>query len=177
MITKDSFMNDFDGHGNAYSTYMVIGVSLKDLIGALNEINPDMCVGSGKIDKRHRAITFEICKESPDLIYDITKKLNCQGYADEGAWYGTAYFMAAKNGKDFNDFKAEWRDGSPDRRDWENPDYDYDAEFSNPDEDMLWDAFVLITDHQTGAKFYTGDGAIPYEDVDMWSELVNKHRK
>ena len=181
MITKQDFLTDFHGHGNAYSSYMVIDVKLDDLIAALNKLNPDMCVGSGRISETGRSIHFEICKESPDFIGDITYELHCIGYADMGAWYGEAYFVAYKDGAEFDDFKAEWRDDCPERRDYDyGPDDEVDED-GEPlseeelDQKMDWDAFVTITDNFSGEKFETGDGAISYDQLDKWKDLVNNH--
>ena len=76
MVTEKDFLTEFNGHGNAYSSYMVIDVELKDLIKVLNDIDPDMCVGSGQVSDNGRSIYFEICKELPDLICEITEKLH-----------------------------------------------------------------------------------------------------
>lgn len=175
MILKEDFMTEFDGHCNAYSSYMVIGVKLKDLLKALNEINPELCVGSGRLGKN--SISFEISGELPSLINDITAKLHCKGFADIDSWYGAGYFEASYDGKEYNDYTAKWEDGSPERRDYDYPDYDYDSEDSNPDVDMDWDAFVLITDNESGENFCTGEGAIDYEQLQYWTEVVKTHHK
>ena len=175
MITENEFLTEFNGHGNAYSSYMVIDVELSDLIKALNEINPDMCVGSGKVSETKRSIYFEVCKELPDLISDITSRLHCKGFSDIGGWYGSGYFEASFDGEEYNDFTAEWTDDSPSRRDWDYPNYDYDDEDTDADEDMLWDAFVTITDNESNETFYTGEGAIDHETLEMWEDLVDTH--
>ena len=168
MITKKEFLTEFNGHGNAYSSYMVIDVGLQDLIKALNEINPDMCVGSGVVSKNGKSIYFEICKELPDLIADITAKLHCKGFADIGGWYGSGYFAACYDGVEYDDFTAEWEDDNPYRRDDDCTDCD-------DDDDTLWDAFVLITDNESGETFHTGEGAVDYESMLMWEDLVDNH--
>ena len=175
MITEKEFLTEFNGHGNAYSSYMVIDVKLPDLINALNEIDPDMCVGSGVVSENGKSISFEICKCLPDLIVDITAKLHCKGFADIGAWYGSGYFEASYDGGEFNDFTAEWEDDNPDRRDYNYPDYDYDDEENDADVDMDWDAFVLITDNESGEIFHTGEGACSYEVMQQWEDLVDTH--
>ncbi len=168
MITKEKFLTDFNGHGNAYSSYKVINASLNDLIDALNDIDADMCVGSGKIESN--AIYFEICKELPDLIQPITEKLHCVGFADIGDWYGSGYFVAYKDGKEYDDFTAAWDENCPERRD-----YDYENGESLSDEEVDWDAFVTVTDNPTGVTFQTGSGAVNYEIMSGWQELVNRH--
>jgi hypothetical protein len=175
MVTEKDFLMEFNGHGNAYSSYMVIDVELKDLIKVLNDIDPDMCVGSGQVSDNGRSIYFEICKELPDLICEITEKLHCRGYSDIGAWYGAGYFTASCNGEEFDDFSAEWEENMPDRRDWDYTDYDYDNEENDADADMLWDAFVLITDNESGETFHTGEGACDHEQMEVWEDLVMNH--
>lgn len=165
MITKSSFLKQFNGHGNAYSSYMVIDVKLEALIRVLNEIDPDMCVGSGQISDTGRSIYFEICKELPELMADISEKLHCKGFADIAGWYGDGHFEAYADGEEFNDFTAKWDDDQPI---WLNK----DAE----DEESEWDAFVTVTDNQSGETFYTGEGAISYESALMWKELVETHQ-
>ena len=168
MITKESFMEQFNGHYNAYSSYMVIDVKLDELVRVLNEINADMPVGSGQISKTGRSIYFEACKEMPDLMQNISEKLQCVGFADIGGWYGAGWFEAYENGKEYNDFTAKWEEDMPCRRDW-----DTDEDLS--DEEIEWDAFVEITDNKTKETFYTGEGCIDYEALQMWKELVNTH--
>ncbi len=167
-MTEKEFMTEFNGHANAYSSYMVIDVELSELLKTLNNINPDMCVGSGVVSKR--GISFEICKELPDLIYQITKELNCKGFADIGGWYGAGYFLAAKDGEDYDDFSAYWTDGNPERRDWEYPEPE-----NISDEDVDWDVFLFVKDNGSGEIFYTGEGAVDYESMKMWKELVDSH--
>ena len=163
MITKNDFLQEFNGHYNAYSSYTVLMTNMDKLIDVLNEIDPDMVAGSGKADDK--SISFEICKQMPNLISDITEKLNCVGFADIGGWYGAGYFVATENGTEYNDFTAEWTDDSPLKRD------DDDV----PDEEADWDAFVTITDNKTGVIFYTGEGAVDYETMQMWENLINTH--
>ena len=165
MITRDDFFEEFNGHGNAYSSFMVIGVSVDDLLKALNKINPDMWVGSGYVSESGRAIYFEICKELPELMGEISAELQCVGFADIGAWYGEAFFFAYNCGEDYDDFTAEWQDHQPELVSDVN------------DEEWLWNAFVTVTDNSSGETFFTGDGAIDYESLDKWRELVREHRK
>ncbi len=171
MITEKEFLSQFNGHGNAYSSYMIIDVKLVDLIKTLNDINPDMCVGSGQISKNKRSIYFEICKELPDLIYDITGKLKCKGFADIGGWYGDGYMEASDCGKEYNDYTANWANmDQPDRRD-----FDYEDPDEIDDEDIEWDAFVDVTDNESGEIFHTGEGCISYESMKMWEKIVDTH--
>ena len=165
MITKETFLKAFNGHGNAYSSYCVIGVTLDDLLKTLNELNSDMCVGSGQVEDK--CIRFEICKESPDLIFPITEKLHCKGFADIDGWDGYSYFTACQNGKKYDDFTAGWIDESPCRRDW-----DYDNANELGDEEIEWDAFILVVDNESNVEFYTGEGCVDYETLNRWKALV-----
>ena len=163
MITKKEFLNDFGGHGNTYSSYKVLTNDLDAVIAALNEINPEMCVGSGVVEEG--AIYFEICKEGPDLIYDITAKLHCVGFADMGAWYGQGCFEAAKNGKEYDGFYAEWRDDCP-----------YDR-YEEGEDEQNYDVFVTVVDRETKITFPTGEGAACTDALFYWTNLVNEHPK
>ncbi len=157
MITKEEFLLEFGGHANWYSSFMVIDVTLDDLIRVLNEIDPDMCVGSGTVSDTGRSISFEICKEDTSLIYDITRKLHCRGYSDIGGWFGEGYMEAAIDGDMSDDFKAEWTNDEPEK------------------EGTAWDAFVTVTDNESGEIFYTGEGAVDYDIMLHWKEIVDNH--
>ena len=164
MITKEKFLMDFGGHGNSYSSYLVLNTTVDDVIRVLNEIDENMCVGSGEVQDNH--VYFEVCKESPELIYLITSKLNTIGYADID-WEAT-YTVCAKNGEDYDGFKAEWL-----------PDMHYcrDDELceDEDEENALWDAFVVITDNETGAVFNTGAGAVDKEIEEYYADMVETH--
>ena len=171
MITKEDFLQEFNGHGNAYSSFMVINIKIDDLIKALNDIDPNMTVGSGTVSETEKgsSIYFEICKRTPDLIYNITEKLKCKGFADIGGWYGDGYMVAANCGKDYDDYTAVWADeDQPCRR-------DYDVDKDLPDEEIYWDAFVEVTDKESGESFNTGEGCICYESMKYWRDIVEKH--
>ena len=166
MITKSEFLTEFNGHSNAYASYVVShpNVTVDDVIDVLNEINPNMCVGSGVVNGM--SISFEICKVTPDLIYNITEKLcnkgftECRGFADMGSWYGDAYFIAVKDGDNTDEFYAEWT-------------YDDQAAINGDDE--YFDAFITVTD-LNGVTFHTGEGAIDEERLKYWQGVVNKHQ-
>ena len=154
----------------AYTRYMVTGVRLDDLLNALKEINPDM--NTGEIKEEKNCISFEIGRKTPELMQTITEKLHCRGFADIGAWYGSAYFAAYDNGETYDGFTAGWTDGSPERRE-----YDFINGEDIPDEDITWDAFVTVTDKETGAVFYTGDGAVSHDEMLAWQEFINRHKE
>jgi len=159
MITKETFFKEFNGHANRYSRYLVINTDVDSIIKVLNEIDPNMCVGSGaEIDGN---VYFEICKEEPTLIYNITKKLNTRGYADTD-WNET-YTICAKNGDDFDDFTAKW---VPDM-------HYYRGDFDEDDD--TWDAFVTITDNESGAVFETGAGAVDESVMLYYESIVDEH--
>ena len=170
MINKNDFLKEFNGHANAYSSFMVFGVTLDVLVDELNRIDPDMCVGSGDVRDDGKAIYFEICKYSPELMQNISKDLSCVGFADIGGWYGEGRFVAYENGEDYNDFTAEWEQDNPRRR-YE----DFAPGVDVPDEDMYFDAFVNVTDNRTGIEFGTGEGAACYDTMISWSCLVEDH--
>lgn len=165
-IVRESFLQEFNGHSNAYASYCVIGVQLDDLLRALNKINSNMLVGSGVVSEK--AITFEICKESPELIADITRELHCTGFADIDAWYGEGYFVAYKDGAEYDGFTAVWDDDCPRFR-------DEDAEEDAEEEDALYDCFLTVTDIESGVEFSTGCGGVDSEQKAKWEAIVNSH--
>lgn len=166
MITITSFMTPFQGHANAYSTYRLIGkkLSIKNVVNRLNIFHiHDKAVGNGKIenlDNDWNCVTFEICKESPSLIYDMTSAAGCIGYADD--WDGH-YILATKNGKDFSNFTTRW----------DGPDMPYERDDGTKD-CPLFDAFVKITDNESGYTFEAGTGACEKFTVDYYQALVDK---
>ena len=159
MITREKFFKEFNGHENSYSSYLVIGTTADKVIEFLNQYDENLCIGSGVEENGN--VSFEICKELPDLIYDITKALNTIGYADMD-WDAT-YTVCAKNGEDFDDFTAEW---VPDM-------FYYRGDFDEDDD--TWDAFVIITDNQSGATFNTGAGAVDEYVMRYYEDMVNNH--
>ena len=186
MITEKDFFNDFDGHNDAYSTYMLIDVKPEDIINVLNEIDPDMCVGSGVISETARSVSFEICNKSPEFIQKITEKLHCTGFADTGSWNDAPHFVAYKNGEEYNNFTAEWTDDGPSKNCYDTFDEEYDEEYETdetyeefckriPDEDAFWDIDILITDNETGETYHCGEGLLEYDDCLYFRDLVEKH--
>ncbi len=165
MIKKKDFLTDFNDHGNAYASFVLIDVKLDDVIDALNELRPDGCFGSGAV--KGRGTYFEGCKELPDeLLSEITEKLGCKGFADIGSWYGDPYFIACENGYEYDNYTAVFTDNSP---------YPYDD--TDEDECNEWDVFVTVTDNESGVEFFTGEGCISTDAKEMFEEIVNKHRK
>ena len=157
MITKESFLQEFNGHSNSYSRYLVIGTTIDAVIDFLNNYDPEMCVGSGY--EKNGNVSFEIFGELPDLIYEITEKLQTIGYADTD--WDVTYTVCAQNGENFDDFSAE---------------YDPTG-FCFRDDDDLWDAFIIITDNSTGAEFLTGAGAVDEEVMEYYQNIVETHPK
>lgn len=150
---------------------MVIDANIDDLVRTLNKINPAMIVGSGQMSHTGKSILFEVCGESPELIHNITRDLNCKGFSDTGSWCGNGYFKASDCGSEYHDYTAKWADwNQPDRRDYdaENPD-------NTPDEEMLWDAFITVIDNQSKEVFHTGEGAVSYDAMQTWQTFVNTH--
>jgi len=159
MIKKEEFLLGFNGHSNSYSHYMVLNTTIDAVIAVLNAIDESMCVGSGV--ERDGHVSFEICKEEPTLIHDITKRLNTIGYADTD-WDET-YTVCSKNGEDFDDYTARWEPGM----------FYFRGDFDKSDK--TWDAFVEITDNETGAIFHTGAGGIGKKTMLYYKDMVEKH--
>ncbi len=166
MLTEKEFLTEFNGHENAYASFILIDVKLNDVIDALNELRPNGCFGSGKVDEH--SVYFEGCKELPDdLLPVITAKLHCRGFSDMGSWYGDPCFAACENGYDYDDYTAVFTDNSP---------YPYDADTDEDDCDE-WDVFVTVTDNRSGVEFFTGEGCISTDAKEMFEDIVSKHRK
>ena len=162
MIIKENFLTEFVGRANQYSSFLILNTSVDEVIRVLNQIDPDMCTGDGYIDGNH--VGFIIFKCYPELIYDITERLQTTGYADEEwEYYKTC---CARNGEYFRDYAIDWEEeGLPCRNDYGKEDED--------DEDVSWDAFIDITDNETGAVFHSGGGAVDYETMLYYKEMVD----
>ena len=171
-MNKTDFLAAFDGHSNAYARFKVIDVKLDDLVTALNKLRPNGCFGSGQISDR--GIYFEGCKESPDgLLSELTAELHCKGFADIDAWYGSPYFVAYKNGTEYNDYTASWGYGSP------SPYMMYMPVVPDGNEDMCdeWAAFVIVKDNESSEIFYTGAGCVDTETKELFADIVKNHKE
>lgn len=161
-ITKESFLMDFNGFNCSYSSYLVLNTTVEAVIDVLNTIGIDEnYVGSGH--EANGNVGFKILKESPQLIHNITDKLQTIGYADTD-WDST-YTVCSKNGNDFDDYVAEWEPGLHYLRE----------EDMEEDDEECWDAFVCITDNTTGTEFHTGAGAVDKETEEYYADMVAKH--
>lgn len=166
MITQETFFAEFNGHANAYSSYMLIGVTPKQVIDMLNNYHragfkPEH-VGSGCYNEATRSVSFEICKGLPDEIHAFTSALQCKGFADIDAWYGHPYCECSENGHDTDKFYAYWDEG-------QEPYHD------DPDKEDEWNAFFTLVDPDTGAEFGTGAGAVDTEIKEEFETIVNRH--
>ena len=147
MINEQEFMNQYDGFATEYSSFTVIGkdITPQNVIDALNEINPDFVAGNGKLQEGkegYKAIGFTISKQEPDVIFDLTEKLSCIGYAQ-----GDLEFHAAKKGRVYHGFTAKW------------------DSFEKHDEDEnIYDAFFTVTDDESKISIPSGGGAVE-EDI------------
>ncbi len=161
MTTLKEFMTEYNGHSNRYSSYMVVGkgITAQKVLDVLMKIDPDMAVGSGyecRTGKGYTTVSWEGCKESPDLIYDVTEALKCRGYADTD-WNET-YFVAAENGGDYDGYTACWEECNPEYR-----------------EEDCWDAFMVVKD-PSGAVFNTGAGAVDTAQMIYYETIVKEHK-
>ncbi len=153
-----SFFNKWEGHNNQYSSFLLIGVTADQVIKALQKICPAAIVGNGYEEDGN--VRFEIADENPDLIYKMTRRLNCRGYADTD--WEDVWFVASENGRNYDGYTAAWESGCPYKRD------------NDEDLEDLYDAFVNITD-PSGAVFSTGAGAVNSEIKAYLSVLVDLH--
>lgn len=159
MVTRESFFEEFNGHYTSYSSFLLINTTVEAVINLLNDIDESMRVGSGY--ESNGNVGFEICKESPLLIYELTRKLKTTGYADID-WDST-YTVCAKDGLDFDDYSAEWEPNM----------FYYRGDFD--EDDNTWDAFVRITDNATGTVFHTGAGGVDEETMNYYRKMVESH--
>ena len=158
MITEQDFMNQYDGFATEYSNYTVIGkdLTIQKVIDALNEINTDFVAGNGKVQEGkegYKAIGFTISKQEPDVIFDLTEKLSCIGYAQ-----GDLEFHAAKEGRVYNGFTAKW------------------DSFEKHDEDEnIYDAFFTVIDDESKISIPSGGGAVEEDIARDYLNVVNIH--
>ena len=167
MLTIKDFKKKFNGHNKSYSSVMLIGrcLTIQDVVNTLNELTPEFIdenstIGSGygraSKEAGYDVVGFEICREMPDIVFPLTAKLKCTGYADVN-WDET-YFVAAKNGENYDGFSANFAEGCPEYR-----------------EDDCWDAFIDIMDDETNEVFSTGAGAVNDEQMLYFKDIVRKH--
>lgn len=160
--TLKSFTMAFNGFSNRYSRYKVAWSlpwkqDIHVVIDALNDLGIDPeSVGDG-YQNEDGSVSFKIFKGSPQLIYRITEKLHCIGFADTD-WDDT-YTVVAKNGQEYNCYNAEWTNGCPYLR----------------EEGDCWDAFVTLSDQHTGATFNTGAGAVSKDVYEYYKNMVDTH--
>ena len=174
MITKESFFAEFNGHSNAYSSYMLIGVTPEQVIDMLNARGYDWDVGSGEYDEVNKTVSFEICKEGPDKICDFTADLHCSGFADMGSWYGEPDFCYAKNGVESDEYYAYWKDGQAPEP-YSDSGADEDALEDGEEVEQLWDVDVIFVDPESGASYLFGEGALSTDIKERFEEMVNSH--
>lgn len=155
MITRDEFLSSTGGNwGNRYASFVVANTTADDVVKALNRIDPRMYAVDG-IEHDDGSVSFNVAKASASMIYKLTEKLHTTGFAHE-MWQDYE-FAAAKNGRAYDDFTAEWTDHGP------HDEYGYE------------DAFFSVEDNKTGMKFYTGAGAVDKDTEKAFSEIVNNH--
>lgn len=159
-MMREKFFREFTAANSSYTRVLLIGVTADQVISALEKniyLIPEDHILGGEEEKVGdiTTVSFVIFGKMPDIIYWLTKKLNCRGYADTD-WDAT-YTVCADKGEDTTDYKAQWYDGSPCLR----------------EEGDCFDAFVTITD-PTGAKFETGAGAVPYDIMQYYRGIVER---
>jgi hypothetical protein len=174
MITKESFFTEFNGHSNAYSSYMLIGVTPEQVIDMLNARGYDWDVGSGEYDEANKTVSFEICKEGPDKICDFTADLHCNGFADMGSWYGEPEFCYARNGVESDEYYAYWKDGQAPEP-YSDSGAEEDALEDGEEVEQLWDVDVIFVDPESGASYLFGEGALSTDIKERFEEMVNSH--
>ncbi len=159
-ITRKSFTKSFDGANSSYSSYLLANTTIDKVLDVLNNKNileydrlkEDFCDAR----EENGNVSFIIFGEFPTLIYDLTYELHTTGFADTD--WDVTYTIVSKDGKDYEGYSAEWLDGCPCAR-----------------EDDCYDAFVIITDEETGAVFNTGAGAVGEDILKYYADMVRKH--
>lgn len=164
MVTKEQLFEKWVGAPKMYSTVMLLAVDADSVVDALNDAgkmgwNTDGVTGGEEYKECGiNVISFRIFKENPEIVFCLTEKLNCKGYADT-SWEKYCTLCSYK-GVESNDYAAEWNN--------ENGTY----------EDMgdgYYDAFVKITD-PTGVVFNTGAGAVDLETAEYYRDIVDFHQ-
>ncbi len=164
-MTLKSFTKEVSGHYKRYSNYLVCDSTIEEVMRVLDSLGLQDGDATNAVDINGN-VYFEVHGGQPTLIYEITRALHKQGYADTD-WDST-YTICAYDGKDSDDFTAEWVDEkAPVLREWDG--------YEERDEDALYDAFVTLVDKKTGAVFATGAGAINREVADYYKDIVEKH--
>lgn len=164
MLTKEEFFTKFNGHDNAYSSFKLIGVNPEQVISALNRLGYGDAAGFGAVmtegNPAIQVVYFEVCKATPDLVYDLTRELYCCGFADIGSWYGEEGidFIYADHGLESNDFYATW-----------------DNLEQHSEDPNLWGAFIKLTTYENGVTFATGEGYVSTETKDRLEAKINEH--
>lgn len=171
MLTEKDFWEETTGYANQYSSFLIIGASLDQVLEAINSLrnphfDPKTRAANGyERPCRKKAFGFDIWKSSPSLIYYLTCYIHNHfgidvvGYADEG--WEEYEFEAAKNGDAYDGFTAGWTQHGL---------YE-DGVFG----DGYMDAFFEITDKESGVTFATGAGCISKEDEERYAAIVDAH--
>lgn len=157
-LTHERFLTQVEEHGNWYSTFLLLNVTIEQVINAINALglhDPSSFVSAGIVEGKH--VWFQGMKVGTQFIIDLTAFLHTIGYSDE-TWQSSSFF-ACKNGIAYDGYTARWDEDMP----------------CNRGEDNLWDAFFTITDKETGAKFHTGCGATDWDTVKEYGDLINAH--
>lgn len=161
MLSKEDFTRTCTEFPTGFSSFLIIGRGIDEVFDVLVAEDENMCAVNA--EETDGNTYFDAFGVFPDLVYTITGKLHTTGYANTG-WDAT-YTICAKNGDDFEGYIAEWSDGSA-------PDYGTDEIEGDNGE---YDAFVTITDTESGAVFKTGGGCVSRDEAEAYEDMVQKH--
>lgn len=160
---RKRFLSRPTAYKGGYSWFMVIGKTKEEVCRALARISArdktysmvceQICGGT----EEPGYVKFDVMECHPHLIYELTKELGTTGYSTE--YTDEVTFICAKDGKDCDDFTAEWA---------EEPPY-YDT-------NMGWEALAVITDNKTGFSFYVGNIGLKDDGKDTVEKIVRTHK-
>lgn len=183
-MNKSDFFKE-TGHGNWYVHFELIGkeLTVDKVIDLLNKIydNDELwTISEGKVKEangftvvsfdKHKGNIDDIDRMTSMLECDrITSMLECSGYA-EIPWEDDYFIVHSENGvrKNNEGFVAEWAENMPYARE----DYNNDV----PESDREYDAFIRITDKNSGVSFQSGRGAIGSGPLKLLTDFVDKHQ-
>lgn len=174
MNERDFFKET--GHGNWYVHFELIGKELTldkviDLFHKIYDNDELWTISEGKVKEANgfTVVSFDKHKGNIDDIDRITSMLECSGYA-EIPWEDDYFIVHSENGvrKDNEGFIAEWAENMPYARE----DYNNDV----PESDREYDAFIRITDKNSGVSFQSGRGAIGSGPLKLLTDFVDKHQ-
>lgn len=158
-MNKNYYIRKMTGKRENHARVKLLGVSIDDVLGALNALKEKGWNTENAADRKEYAengvnvVDFSIYGEDPVIVFPITDKLNCMGYADaEGYIYP---LCCGYKGVESHGFSAKFE------KYIERSDGHYDIS-------------VRITD-PTGIVFQINKESVDAETAEYYRDLVAVH--